>query len=94
MRSFKHFNNSGDSKCPVCNTNEDKETVLIGIEGTEDGGNIQAIQVHLDCIELIYKPESVMGRALFYQVLPSEEDRKGKTKNNKWQDPDQKTSSL
>lgn len=57
MRSFKHFNSSGDSKCPICKTNEDKETVLIGVVGTEDGGNMVANQFHLDCIDLLFYPD-------------------------------------
>ena len=31
--------------------------MLIGIEGTQEGNNIQAEQFHLDCIELLYIKE-------------------------------------
>ena len=54
MRIFKKPNLSNDWKCPICGTSDIKEVVLIGIEGTEEGLNIQAEQVHLDCIELTY----------------------------------------
>jgi hypothetical protein len=54
MRTFKKPNLSDNWKCPICNTNELKEVVLIGIAGTESGNNIQAEQIHLDCIELTY----------------------------------------
>ena len=43
--------------CPVCKTKEDKPITLIGIVGTEEDGNIQAVQVHVDCIDLLYYPE-------------------------------------
>lgn len=36
----------------------DKETILIGVVGTEDGGIMQAIQVHVECIDLLYYPEA------------------------------------
>ena len=54
MRTFKHPNTDDDWKCPICNTNDDKEVVLIGISGTEDGNIMEAEQFHLDCIELTY----------------------------------------
>ncbi len=50
MSTFEHFNSAGDSVCPVCGTKDDKEIVLIPIDGTEDGNNMQAIQVHTDCL--------------------------------------------
>ena len=36
--------------CPICNTNEDKECTLIGIDGTAEGGNEQATVVHTSCL--------------------------------------------
>ena len=51
MIIFEHMNTSGEV-CPICKTKENKPVVLICIDGTEDGGNIQAKQVHVDCIEL------------------------------------------
>lgn len=63
MRVFEHPNlNNGDWKCPICNTAEDKEVVLVGIEGTQEGNNMQAEQIHLDCIDLTYfKGENFLG---------------------------------
>ncbi len=52
MRTFKEPNLSNDWKCPICNTADVKEVVLIGIAGTESGNNIQAEQIHMDCIDL------------------------------------------
>lgn len=54
MRTFKEPNTSNDWKCPICKTPKIKPVVLIGIYGTQEGHNIQAEQIHLDCIELIY----------------------------------------
>jgi hypothetical protein len=58
MRVFKKPNLNNNWKCIICNTNEEKEVVLIGIAGTEDGGNIEAEQVHLSCLNLTYYKES------------------------------------
>jgi hypothetical protein len=52
MRVFDHPNLLNDWKCKICGTGIDKPIVLIGIEGTEDGRNIQADQYHLHCIDL------------------------------------------
>jgi len=56
MRTFKHFNQSGPEVCPICGTNDDKEIILVPIAGTEEGNNMQAIQVHADCLldNLVY----------------------------------------
>lgn len=51
MKVFKHFNQSGDL-CPICKTNDDKSAVLVSIYGTEEGNICQAMQIHLDCINL------------------------------------------
>ena len=54
MRVFKEPNLFNEKwKCPICGTRDVKEVVLIGKEGTQEGHNIQAEQVHLDCIELL-----------------------------------------
>ena len=52
MRVFDHPNMNG-FRCPICLTDTDKPVVLIGIDGTEEDGNAEANQYHLDCIELI-----------------------------------------
>ncbi|MCP4255006.1 MAG: hypothetical protein GY775_16690 [Candidatus Scalindua sp.] len=54
MKIFDHPNITNDWKCPICNSNGDKPVVLIGIQGTEKGNNMEAEQFHLDCIELTY----------------------------------------
>jgi len=54
MRIFKEPNLSNDWKCPICHKADKKEVVLIGIAGTESNGNVEAEQIHLDCITLVY----------------------------------------
>lgn len=65
MRIFKKFNDSHDAKCPVCKTAEMKEAVLVSIYGTQEGNIAEAIQVHLECIELAYDRDL----NIFYQKL-------------------------
>lgn len=55
MRTFPHFNQSNGAVCPMCKTNEDCETVLVPIPGTEDGNIMQARQVHKKCYDLALK---------------------------------------
>jgi hypothetical protein len=65
MRVFKEPNLSSGWKCPICKTSDKKEVVLIGIVGTEKGGNIQAEQFHLDCLDLLY--DKTLG-VIFQQI--------------------------
>jgi hypothetical protein len=65
MRAFKKPNLGSGWKCPICDTSEEKEVVLVGIIGTEDGNNIQAEQIHLDCIDLVLDKD----HGLLYQKI-------------------------
>jgi len=56
MRTFQNFPQDG-VKCIICNTNINKQVVLIPIAGTGEGFNYEAIPVHLACIELFYNSE-------------------------------------
>jgi len=54
MKSFP-FNHSESEVCPICGTADIKEATLIPIVGTEEDNNMQAIQVHVDCLsQLVY----------------------------------------
>ena len=64
MKIFKEMNQSGEP-CPICKNKKKKEVVLIPIDGTQKGNNEQALQVHLDCIDLRYSPE---GKAFYQKV--------------------------
>ena len=69
MKVFEHFNQSGNDKCPICETADDKQTVLIGIQGTQRDGIMEAKQVHLDCIELIMSDKSNEYKWFIYQAV-------------------------
>ena len=58
MKIFKHANLANKDTCIICKKPEDKPVVLVGIVGTEEGSIMQARQVHVDCLELYYYPES------------------------------------
>ena len=47
MRTFKF---PEEEVCIVCNTNKPEDAVLIGIDGTQEGYNIEAKPIHLDCL--------------------------------------------
>jgi hypothetical protein len=55
MRVFDHFPKG--HTCPICLTDKKGKSVLIAIQGTNEGLNCEAEIFHLDCIELIYNKE-------------------------------------
>lgn len=63
MRTFKRFNKK--IKCEVCQTNKDKECVLIPIIGTGDGRICKGAQIHLDCLNLTFNKKE----RIIYQIL-------------------------
>lgn len=62
MRAFDHPNMT-NFMCPICRTKADKPVVLVGIHGTEDEGNMQAEQVHLECYELVERMSKSESKA-------------------------------
>ena len=58
MKTFKQGNWAEKKTiCPICKTNKEGEVVLIAIDGTnskESPLTYEAIQVHLDCLDLWY----------------------------------------
>jgi hypothetical protein len=56
MKVFEHPN-MANFECPICRLNDDKPVVLVGIAMTQQGRNIEAMQVHLECLELIIYSE-------------------------------------
>jgi hypothetical protein len=68
VRVFDEPNIGDGWKCPLCGTADKKPVILAGIQGTEDGNNMQAEQIHLDCIELqiIELPGGEKALAQFY----------------------------
>lgn len=69
MRVFKEMNISGKYVCPICKTKDKKEVVLIPIVGKENGNNCEAIQIHLDCLNLWYDEEI----GIIYQKINQQE---------------------
>lgn len=50
-RTFERFPETSKTMCPVCGTHDQKECVLIAIQGTQgDEGHWEVIPVHTDCI--------------------------------------------
>jgi hypothetical protein len=79
MRVFDKPNLHFGWKCPICGTSEVKPVVLVGIDGTEEDGNVQAEQYHVDCIELT-QTVLISGRLCYLgQVFPY----KGRTEREK-----------
>lgn len=52
MRIFEEFNQAGGVVCPICKTNKIEKTVLIQILGTTRDNIAEAMQVHLECLDL------------------------------------------
>lgn len=48
MRTFKGF--PENTNCVICNTNDNKECILIAIDGTDEGNISQATPVHTSCL--------------------------------------------
>lgn len=55
MRTFDHPNYGHGFTCPICRTDADAPVTLVGIPGTEDGGIMEARQVHAECYSLTEK---------------------------------------
>ena len=56
MQIFETPNRSGTWRCPICGTNKDSPVTLIPIEGTLKGRIMEAVQIHIECLDLtIYK---------------------------------------
>jgi len=64
MRVFDEFPER--DKCPICGTNKKGKCVLIGIDGTQEGKNIEAKPFHLECIELNVKFVKPCDRRIGY----------------------------
>jgi len=50
MKTFKNWN-WGEWKCPLCDTNNDWEVILVPIIGTQEGNLVEAKQIHTKCLE-------------------------------------------
>jgi len=71
MRIFDHPNLDG-FVCPICGTSEDKPVTLVGILETLHDGIMQAKQIHVDCIDLLYDDYNIgnIGDKVIYHLFP------------------------
>lgn len=49
MKTFNEFPEGVN--CPICGTNENKETALIPIAGTQEGNTAEAVPIHINCLD-------------------------------------------
>lgn len=61
MRIFQDY--KFDTECPICNTKDQGDAVLIGVDGTQDGRNIEAMLFHIKCLEpIFYKGDNIIAQ--------------------------------
>ena len=48
VRTFAHF--PENAICPMCGCNNDRECLLIGIDGTQEDRIIEAAPTHVQCL--------------------------------------------
>ena len=63
MRIFDKFNPA--STCLICRTNKEGKAVLLPDYSTEKDGTCEAIQVHLECLDLAIDER----REIIYQFI-------------------------
>lgn len=64
MRTFEQFPNN--QKCPICGTNDNKTYTLVPIDGTENGENVEAAPVHIECLPSPFRM-SITGHVYSYR---------------------------
>lgn len=53
MRIFREPNVEQGFICPICKTSDKSPVTLVGVSETEEDGRMNAIQVHVDCLQLV-----------------------------------------
>lgn len=67
MKVFKEPNYKDGFMCPICNTDKKAPVILIGKAETEEDGQLDAFQVHLECLNLIsLKDEETQKRIILH----------------------------
>jgi hypothetical protein len=74
MRIFESPNLEGFI-CPICGTGDDRPVTLVGISDTEQGNNIQAQQVHVECLELRITPMQGTDIMIIYHAFENLEEK-------------------
>lgn len=76
-RTFTHF--PEDTTCPVCGTNDDGETVLMPIDGTQDANLCEAQPIHLACAVADHfnkdLGDHLSGYGMLYRRVPPPAER-------------------
>lgn len=78
MKVFQSINEM--DVCAICGSNHDEQVVLVPIDGTRDGNNEQAVQVHLNCIDLrLKRPTEEQSKesmsAVLYQIFDEKKSK-------------------
>lgn len=68
MRIFKEPNTEGGFVCPICNTGDVEPVTLVGVAGTEEGNNMQAMQVHIKCLQLVIATEKGTNKKVIFHA--------------------------
>ena len=69
LRIFKQGNWENTKEvCPICKTQEKGEVVLIAEDDKVDGYNCEALQVHLECLDLWIN----VDKGFIYQKINTE----------------------
>lgn len=65
MKIFKNMNANSEKPCPICKTKKNKPVFLIPIHEKQKGFDVEAIQIHIYCLNLRYSEEN----NLIYQII-------------------------
>lgn len=52
MKIFKNMNTNSEKLCPICKTKKNKSIFLIPVQKKQKGFDVEAIQIHIDCLNL------------------------------------------
>lgn len=66
MKIFNRFNS--ETLCQICKKNIQGKSVLIPLDGTEDGNLVECLQVHLNCLDLRIMRTRTSGDVI-YQIM-------------------------
>lgn len=71
MKIFKKINANSEEPCPICKTKKNKPVFLIPIQEKQKGFDVEAIQIHVDCLNLWYSEETNM----IYQIIGNKKNK-------------------
>lgn len=68
MRIFAEPNFGDGFVCPICKTEENKPVTLVGILNTLNENKMEAVQVHIDCLELVFVSDEKTGKKAIVHI--------------------------